>query len=64
MSIHPLHGTPQNIILSFPESNIMYVKDFQIEGDIYKVDIIVTPITSDTKAIFVLYDKVNDQLNL
>ena len=42
----------------------MYVKDFQIEGDIYKVDIIVTPITSDTKAIFVLYDKVNDQLNL
>ena len=30
MSIHPLRGTPQNIILSFPESDIMFVRDFQI----------------------------------
>ena len=60
MNIHSLLGTPQNIILSFPESDIIHLKDFIIEGDNYKVDVAITPMTSDTKAIFVLYHKVKD----
>lgn len=57
INIHQEFGTPQNIILSFSETNICYVKEFTIAGDSYKVDITVSPMASDNKAIFVLYNK-------
>ena len=55
MHIHPVIGTPKNICVSFPESDTSCVKDFELEGDNYKINIIV--VNSDSKAIFALYKK-------
>ena len=55
MHIHPVIGTPKNICVSFPESDTSCVKDFELEGDNYKTNIIV--VNSDSKAIFALYKK-------
>ena len=55
INIHPVLGTPKNICVSFPESDTSCVKDFELEGDNYKINIMV--VNSDSKAIFVLYKK-------
>ena len=58
MHIHPAFGTPQNIILSLPESDSNLIGQLKINCDTYTVDI--TVMTTDNKAIFVLYEKAND----
>jgi hypothetical protein len=54
--IHP-YGTPENILLSFPESDQLYMTNFKISNDIYKLKLMVTPEASNDKAICVLYQK-------
>ena len=63
LKIHPLIGGPQNIIVSFPQSDTKYLKDFNIGDSSYIVDIQITPLDGDNTAIFVLYKKENNTEN-
>ena len=54
--VHPL-GTPENIIVSFPESDQVHMKDINIADDTYKLKLMIVPEKSDKKTIFVLYQK-------
>ena len=54
--VHPL-GTPENIIVSFPESDQVHMKDVNIADDTYKLKLMIVPEKSDKKTIFVLYQK-------
>ena len=55
MHLHPVLGTPKNICMSFPESDTSFLRGFELEGDNYKIAIMV--VNSNSKAIFVLYKK-------
>ena len=50
-------GTPTNLIVLLPESEQLYIKDFKIADDSYKVNLIFTKNTSPGKVICVLYHK-------
>ena len=52
--IHPV-GTPNNILVSYPESDQMYIKEFTIGIDAYQVRLLIT--AENTKSIFALYQK-------
>ena len=64
MHIHPVFGTPTNVILSFPESEEKFLSSFKIGGDCYNVEIKVTQMISDNKAIFVLFQNENAAENI
>ena len=59
VKINPVVGTPQNLCFFFPESDTKYLKDFQLAGDCFKVNVQVSPNSSDRSAIFVLYQNEN-----
>ena len=50
-------GTPTNIIVLLPETEQIYIKDFKIADDSYKVKLLVTQDTPTRKVICVLYHK-------
>ena len=50
MHTHPVLGTSTNICVSFPASYTQFVRDFQLKGNCYKVN--VTVVNSDYEAIF------------
>ena len=54
--IHPF-GAPNNIIVSFPESDQVHIKQFKIGIDSYQVKLVIT--TENNKSIFALYQKEN-----
>ena len=60
VKINPVVGTPQNLCLFFPESDMKYIKDFQLAGDCFNANIQVSPTSSDCSAIFVLYQNENN----
>ena len=59
VNINPVVGTPQNLCFFFPESDMKYLKDFQLAGDCFNVNVQVSPTSSDRSAIFVLYQNEN-----
>ena len=61
--IHPLIGTPQHFIFSFPipGSDVQYINDFTFAGDWYEATIKVMPIESNRNVIFLLYEKYNER---
>ena len=54
--VHPLE-TPENIVVSFPESDEVHMKDVKIADDTYKLKLMIVPEKSDKKTIFVMYQK-------
>ena len=54
--IHPV-GTPVNILVSFPESDYIHIKEFKLGTDNYKVKLLITQ--DNSKAIFALYQREN-----
>ena len=54
--VHPLE-TPENIVVSFPESDQVHMKDVKIADDTYKLKLMIVPEKSDKKTIFVMYQK-------
>jgi hypothetical protein len=54
--IHP-HGTPKNILVSFPETDPVYMKNFSILNDTYTPKLLVTQENDTKKVICVLYQK-------
>ena len=51
--------TPQNVLVSIPESNIEFIKTLNIAEESYQVQLMVTKIESSKDAIFVLFQKEN-----
>ena len=56
VSIHE-YGTPKNILVTFPESDPVYMKNFTMLDDNYKPKLLVTKENDNKKAICVLYQK-------
>ena len=59
MIIHPILGSPANVIVSMQESETKYINCFKIGIASYSVDVIIRRLDMDNKAIFVLYKKVD-----
>ena len=54
ISIHP-NGTPNNILVSCPESDTVHIKQFKLGIDNYKVELLITQ--ENNKAVFAIFQR-------
>lgn len=56
--------TPENILLSFPESDIVHIEEFELANYVYKLKLVVLTENSNEKAIFALFQKATVSENI